>query len=74
MDHTESRYPILGEDCASNIGNPKQVNNFIHRQHTEVNSTYQEQHFLFSVGAGRSARGEISCFASICPKKKMHVN
>lgn len=59
MDQREIRYLIVGEDCASNIGKPKQANTFIHRQHTEVNSMYQEQGFLFIAGARRSARGEI---------------
>lgn len=74
MDQIEIRHLTVGEDCASNTGNVTKVNTFIHRQHTEVNSTYQEQCFLFIVGAGRSARGDVACFASICPKKRIHVN
>lgn len=70
----EIRDLIVGEDCASNIENPEQVNTFVHKQHTEVNSTYQEQCFLFIIGAGRSARGEVACFASSCPKKRIHMN
>lgn len=71
-DETEIRYLIGGEDCTSTVGNPKQVNSFVQRQHTEVKRVYQEQ-CLLSI-AGKSARGEVAWLAPICPKKRIRMN